>query len=164
MWGIVGEQDNIVEDGIELDDEFLGEFHHSVDAKGRLVLPSDHRSLIGKETIHMTLGFDNIMTIHPPADWVKIRASVGEMRRGDRSQRRTARALFSNASKQTLDKQGRITIPPNLREKCGLTKEVVVVGMGEFIEVWPQDRWESEQGEANDLYVNTDETTGMGSL
>ena len=153
-----------MDDDFETDDEFLGEFHHSVDAKGRLVLPSDHRSLIGEETIHMTLGFDNIVTIHPPEDWVKVRRSIGEMRRGDRNQRRVARTLFSNASKQALDKQGRITIPPSLREKCGLVKEVVVVGMGEFVEVWPAARWADEEGAAVDAYVNTSESTGMGSL
>lgn len=148
----------------DIDAEFLGSFSHSMDAKGRLVLPSEHRALLQGGALVMTIDFDGNMVIHPPESWRRLRASLNQMRRGDQSQRRTARAIYSHASKQELDKQGRVMVTPKLRDSCGLSKDVVVVGMGEHIEVWPAERWEAEEGASLDTYTNTRDSVGIGNL
>ena len=158
--------DVVTEDGPDwdTDDEFLGTENRSMDAKGRLVLPAKHRELLEGGRLVMTLGFDNCLTIHPVADWQDIKASLGQMHRGDKRQRRIARALYSNASKQELDKQGRVSIPSSLRDKVGLTREVAVVGMGNHIELWSAAEWEDEDDLARDAYTNNSEGLGIGAL
>jgi MraZ protein len=151
-----------VEDFDTDEDEFFGTHMHAMDAKGRLVLPSEHRALLEEGKLVMTLGFDNTLAIHPMDDWVQVRASLRSMQRGDQQQRRMARAIYSNASKQVLDKQGRVTIPVNLREICGLTRDVAVVGMGTHIEVWDAKRWAAEEGASRDTYANTTDSLGIG--
>ncbi len=144
------------------EDEFVGTHMHAMDAKGRLVLPADHRSLLEEGRLVMTLGFDNTLVIHPVEDWQRVRESVRGMQRGDVQQRRMARAIYSNASKQVLDKQGRVTIPAKLRQVCGLTKDVAVIGMSTHIEVWDAERWAAEESVSRDAYANTTAPLGIG--
>jgi MraZ protein len=151
-----------VEDFAGVDDEFLGQHMHAMDAKGRLVLPAEHRALLEGGKIVMTLGFDGSVDVHPIDEWQNIRASIAKMQRGDIAQRRMARAIYANASKQVLDKQGRITIPAKLRELCGLSKDVAVVGMGDHIEIWDADRWDVEDDASRETYANTEHSLGIG--
>ena len=162
MWGRVASKGRYVEDFDTDEDEFFGTYMHAMDAKGRLVLPSEHRSLLEEGRLVMTLGFDNTLAIHPMDDWLKVRQSLQGMQRGDVTRRRTARAIYSNASKQVLDKQGRVTIPAKLREHCGLTRDVAVIGMGSHIEVWDAKRWETEDGVSRDSFANTTDSLGIG--
>jgi MraZ protein len=149
-------------DGLE--DEFLGTYVHALDAKGRLVLPSDHRLLLGGGPLVMTLGFDRTVDIHTLRGWQQLRGSLAQGHRGDLTQRRLARAVFANASKQHLDRQGRVTVPPSLREQCGLRKDVAIVGMGPHIELWDAARWAEEDAASRDTYVNTRDAVGIGNL
>lgn len=151
-----------MEDFAGVDDEFLGQHMHAMDAKGRLVLPAEHRALLEGGKIVMTLGFDGSVDVHPIDEWQNIRASIAKMQRGDIAQRRMARAIYANASKQVLDKQGRITIPAKLRELCGLSKDVAVVGMGDHIEIWDADRWGVEDDASRETYANTEQSLGIG--
>jgi MraZ protein len=162
MVGQGGALGMVVEDFDGVDDEFLGTHMHAMDAKGRLVLPADHRSLLEGGKLVMTLGFDRTVDVHPIEEWQTIRASVAQMQRSDLQQRRMARAIYANASKQVLDKQGRISIPAKLREICGLTRDVAVVGMGDHIEIWDAERWAAEEGASRDTYENTRESLGIG--
>ncbi|WP_370326249.1 division/cell wall cluster transcriptional repressor MraZ [Euzebya sp.] len=145
-------------------DEFLGTYMHAMDAKGRLVLPAPHRQLLEEGRLVMTLGFDNCLVIHPMQDWQEVSSSLRSMQRGDQHQRRIARAIFSNASKQELDKQGRVSIPPNLRDAVQLTNAVAVIGMGTHIELWSAEEWEAESGISRDAYTNTKGGLGIGSF
>lgn len=151
-----------MEDFDGVDDEFLGQHMHAMDTKGRLVLPAEHRALLEGGKIVMTLGFDGSVDVHPIEEWQNIRASIAKMQRGDIAQRRMARAIYANASKQVLDKQGRISIPAKLRELCGLTKDVAVVGMGDHIEIWDADRWGDEDDASRETYANTEHSLGIG--
>lgn len=153
-----------VEDFDTDEDEFLGTFMHTMDTKGRLVLPSEHRALLEEGRLVMTIGFDGNMVIHPMGDWRELRASISQMQRGSQKQRRIARAMFGHASKQELDKQGRVSVTPKLRDACGLTKDVAVVGVGDHIEVWPAQRWEAEEGASVDAYTSTRDSVGIGNL
>lgn len=151
-----------MEDLTGVDDEFLGTAIHAMDAKGRLVLPADHRALLEGGKVVLTLGFDNQVEVHPLAAWQHIRASIAAMQRGDLESRRRARAIFSNASKQVLDKQGRVTIPPKLREVCGMSKDIAIVGMGDHIELWDAERWDTEDDASRDTLASTQESLGIG--
>ncbi|MGI9016377.1 MAG: division/cell wall cluster transcriptional repressor MraZ [Euzebya sp.] len=163
-WGTVVEKGRDVEDFDTDEDEFLGTFMHSLDTKGRLVLPSEHRALLEEGRLVMTLGFDGNMVIHPVADWRVMRDSLGEMQRGNREQRRIARAIYGHASKQVMDRQGRVTVTQKLRTTCNLMKDVAVVGMGDHIEVWPAEAWGDEEGASVETYTSTRDSVGIGKL
>lgn len=126
--------------------EFLGVHRHSMDTKGRLVLPAPHRELLEGGLV-MTIGFDNCLTVHPMEEWSRVRAALRELKTTDPVQRRFARMITSQAEHTQLDKQGRITIPQRLREYAHLTRDCAVVGAETRAEIWDSARWqEYEQG------------------
>lgn len=121
--------------------EFLGTHHHSMDDKGRLVLPAPFRDQLGGGLV-MTIGFDNCLSIHTPEGWEEARAQLRQLRTTNPAERQFIRLMASKAQRQTLDKQGRISIPGQLRDYARLTKDCAVVGADTKIEVWDAERWQ----------------------
>lgn len=141
--------------------EFLGFHHHSMDTKGRLVLPAPHRKLL-EEGLVMTIGFENCLTVHTLDDWKVVRASLRSLQTNDRQQRQFARMIASHAERTTLDKQGRVTIPQRLRQYAQLSKDCTVVGAEKHAEIWDAERWEDYSRRSLEDIADTDTTFNIG--
>jgi MraZ protein len=140
---------------------FLGEFQHTLDPKGRVILPSAFRELLS-EGLVMTVGLDNCLTVHPLADWNRVVAGLRNLRSTDRRERAFARMITSSAQPETPDRQGRITIPARLRDYARLTKDITVVGADSRVELWESGAWASYRDRAMDDFANTDEAFNLG--
>lgn len=140
---------------------FLGEFQHTLDPKGRVILPSAFRELLS-EGLVMTVGLDNCLMVHPAADWQRVVEGLRNLRTTDRRERMFARMITSSAHPETLDRQGRITIPARLREYAGLGKDVTVVGADARVELWDAAAWERYRDQAMQDFANTEESFDVG--
>ena len=127
---------------------FKGEFNHSIDAKGRVILPSRFREELGEEFV-MTVGLDGCLFIYPNDEW-EIFAEKLRQLPGTKDGRRLQRFFYSNAVTCEIDRQGRVLIPAKLREKAGLEKDIVFIGMDNKIEVWDRDDWNENSFEDMD--------------
>lgn len=130
---------------------FLGEFVHTIDGKGRLAIPARFRADLAIGLV-VTRGIDRCLAIYPIEEWKQLAKQVSALPMTDRRARAFRRLVFANASDAIPDKQGRVLIPPRLREYAGLDGEVIVTGLNVYIEVWNPDSWreEREHVEGND--------------
>ena len=140
---------------------FLGEFQHTLDPKGRVILPSAFREGL-TEGLVMTVGLDNCLTVHAVGDWQRVVAGLRNLRPTDRRERSFARMITSSAHPETPDRQGRITIPARLREYANLRKDVTIVGADSRIEVWDTAAWDAYRNQAMTDFANTDEAFNLG--
>lgn len=122
---------------------FLGEFVHTLDSKGRLTIPAKFRAELDTGLV-VTRGMDRCLAVFPLAEWDQLAAQVSKLPITDRRARALKRFLFAGASDVSPDKQGRILIPPHLREYAGLDGEVIVAGLSNYIEIWSADSWQDE--------------------
>lgn len=125
--------------------EFLGTHRHAMDAKGRLVLPAPYRELL-REGMVMTIGYDNCLTLQTPDQWEQTVTALRGLRSSNPRERMFSRLVASNAQRQELDKQGRISIPQELRDYARLTRDVAVVGDITRVEIWDAGRWDEYEG------------------
>ncbi|RHW39742.1 transcriptional regulator MraZ [Lysinibacillus yapensis] len=130
---------------------FMGEYQHSVDAKGRLIIPSKFRENLG-ETFVITRGLDNCLFGYPMDEWRKLEEKLKELPMTKKDARAFARFFFSGATEVEIDKQGRINIPTTLANYAKLEKECVVLGVSSKIEIWAKDTWESYFNEAENSF------------
>jgi MraZ protein len=135
---------------------FLGEYQHSVDDKGRLVMPSKFRQRLDDGCV-VTKGQEHCLYVFPHDRWETEVERVNSLPRTNRRNRNYARSFFGAASDQELDKQGRIQIPPALRSFADLGKDVVIVGVADWIEIWDTEAWETLSGEADEFYADIQE-------
>ncbi|TJX13328.1 division/cell wall cluster transcriptional repressor MraZ [Tissierella creatinini] len=119
---------------------FIGEHQHSLDDKGRLIIPSKFREDLGAEFV-MTKGLDSCLFVYPKNEWSIIEEKLKALPLTNRDARAFIRFFFSGASECTLDKQGRVLIPPSLREHSKLEKDAVVIGLSTRIEIWSKEEW-----------------------
>ncbi|MDY6876947.1 MAG: division/cell wall cluster transcriptional repressor MraZ [Chloroflexota bacterium] len=124
---------------------FLGEFVHTIDDKGRLTIPARFRDDLEGGLV-VTRGIDRCLAIYPMKAWKRLAKKVSALPMTDRSARAFRRLVFANASDFIPDKQGRVLIPPRLREYASLNGEVVVTGLNTYIELWNPDSWGEERG------------------
>ncbi len=121
---------------------FMSEYYHSLDPKGRLIIPQKYREQLG-DTFVVSRGMDHCLTIYTEEAWKKFTdklASVPELSNPDA--RKVTRFFISGACEMETDKQGRILIPQSLRTFAGLDKDVVLAGLGSRIEIWDRKKWE----------------------
>jgi MraZ protein len=140
---------------------FLGTYDHSLDGKGRLVMPSKFRGDLDKGCV-ITKGQEHCLYVFPMARWEKETSRVSNLPRTDRRARKIARSLFAGASDLSLDRQGRIQIPEKLRGYASLEKDVTVVGSADHVEIWSTPVWEAEEAEADEYYSGIEEVLGLG--
>ncbi len=122
-------------------DGFIGEYNHTIDTKGRVIIPLRFREELG-EKFYLSKGLDGCLWIHPMEEWQQFRASLRELSAIDEDSRLFKRFFLSGATECELDKQGRILIPGPLRTYAKLIKDVVVTGLDNRIEVWSQENWD----------------------
>ncbi len=129
---------------------FVGEYYHSLDEKGRLIVPNNFRQLLG-ETFYLTRGFERCLNIYTISDWNNFSEIISSFSPTDDLMRRLCRFWFSGSVQVTTDKLGRILIPSFLIDYAGLYKDVVIIGAGRHIEIWAKERWEEFNKEENIL-------------
>ena len=120
---------------------FMGEYNHNVDTKGRLIIPAKFRESLGERLV-VTRGLDGCLFVYDNSEWATFEKKLQTMLMGRKDSRNYARFFLAKASEVEVDKQGRILIPQKLREYAGLEKDVVMVGVGNRVEIWNKDTWE----------------------
>jgi MraZ protein len=121
---------------------FLGEYAHRLDQKGRLIIPARYRPHLDTGAV-LTRGLDRNLVIYPQDAWAQLRGQLAELPITHSGGRALKRLLFSGAVEIELDKQGRLLIPPYLREYAALDGVALVVGMETSIEVWSPGEWQA---------------------
>lgn len=128
---------------------FTGEYNHSIDAKGRLIVPAKFREQLGNEFV-VTKGLDGCLFVYSEEKWTRIEESLKEKPLTSKDARKFLRFFFAGAATCEVDKQGRILLPANLREYAGIDKDVVSVGVFDRVEIWNKERWQ-ENGDFDDM-------------
>jgi MraZ protein len=141
---------------------FLGEHQHSLDAKGRVILPARFRDQLEGGAV-MAKALDGCLAIYPPEEFGRVAQNAREAAQRGASERQAARAFFTGAVEITPDKQGRVAVPQHLREFAGLTREVIVAGMYTRIEIWDAQRFREldREGDASILAATDIPDFGM---
>ena len=139
---------------------FMGEYNHTVDAKGRLIVPSKFRELLGEEFV-ITKGLDGCLFMYSSEEWKNIEVKFREISQFSKDARKFARFFFASAAVCEVDKQGRVLISAVLREFAGIEKEVVLAGVLNHIEIWSKDRWQ-ENNEYDDVGEIAEHMAGLG--
>ena len=119
---------------------FMGEFNHTVDTKGRLIIPTRFREKLGEEFV-VTKGLDGCLFVYPQKAWEEFEEKLRALPLTRKDARTLVRFFVAGATPCELDKQGRILVPATLREFAGLEKDVVLAGVTNRVEIWSKDRW-----------------------
>ena len=130
------------------DGMFMSEYNHTVDAKGRLIIPSKFREALGEEFV-VSKGMDGCLFVYANDDWNAFEQKLTSLPLINKEARQFARFFLAGAATVELDKQGRILLPAALREFAGLDKDVVLVGVGSRIEIWSKEKWEDMNADAD---------------
>lgn len=121
---------------------FIGEYQHSIDAKGRVIIPAKFRDELGDKFI-LTRGLDNCLFIFPQEEWEKFEEKLLNLPVASKDARAFVRYFFSSAVECEIDKQGRLTVPQNLKDHARIEKEIVTIGVMSRVEIWSKHEWES---------------------
>ena len=124
---------------------FMGEYSHTVDQKGRMIVPSKFREQLGDEFV-VTKGLDRCLYIYPKTEWDRLEEQFTQVPLIKKEAREFARFFFAGAANCEVDKQGRILLPQVLRSYAGIDKDVVLAGVMNKVEIWSKDRYDSETG------------------
>lgn len=120
---------------------FLGEYQHSIDDKGRIIIPAKFREALGSDFI-ITRGLDNCLFVYPRSEWTQLEQRLKSLPSMAANARAFSRLLFAGASECEWDKQGRVNVPSHLREYAKLEKECTVIGVSTRVEIWNKTLWE----------------------
>jgi MraZ protein len=126
---------------------FTGSYFHTMDSKGRVSIPSRYRDILEvlKDRQVVLTNFDGYLLAFPQSEWLKIEAKLSEQAIFDKEVRAFQRFLISGVEDCPLDRQGRILIPPNLRDYAKLTREVCIVGAIRSFEIWDRQTYEAHR-------------------
>lgn len=119
---------------------FMGEFHHSLDAKGRIILPSRFRDEL-QDSVIVTRGLDGCLNVYTQEAWQAIYEKLLTLPTTNRDARIYVRMMTAKASECSFDSQGRILLPQNLIKDAEIEKEAVIVGAGNHVEIWSASKW-----------------------
>ena len=119
-----------------------GEFNHSIDAKGRLIIPSKLRESLGEHFV-ITKGMDGCLFLYPENEWEAFEDKLRTLPLTNKKARDFKRFFLGSAVEGELDKQGRVLISSSLRAYASLDKEVVLAGVLDKVEIWSKDAWEA---------------------
>jgi len=130
---------------------FMGEFQHTIDPKGRLIVPVKYRDELGDSFV-VTKGLDNCLFVYPMNEWRTMEEKLRSLPFTKADARAFSRFFFSGAAECELDKQGRILLPAHLREYASLDKDVVLIGVSTRVEIWSKESWDSYSDQAGQDY------------
>jgi len=120
---------------------FMGEYNHTIDTKGRLIIPSKFRELLGDDFV-VTKGLDGCLFVYDNTEWAAFEEKLKALPITNKDARQFVRFFLAGAAAVEVDKQGRILVPGVLREFAGLQKDVVLIGVASRVEIWSKERWE----------------------
>lgn len=122
-----------------------GEYNHTIDAKGRVTVPSRFREVLGDHFV-ITRGFDGCLAAYPAERWDRIEKNLMALSLTNAAGRKLTRLFLGNAIECDVDKMGRILIPQPLRNAAGISRDVVMTGLGDRVEVWDSEAWNKVNG------------------
>ena len=133
----------------------MGEYSHSLDTKGRLIMPAKLRQVIGDKFI-LTKGLDGCLFAFSQTEWNNFEEKLKGLPLSDKNARNFVRFFLSGATECEIDKQGRFLIPTNLRISANLEKDAIIIGVGTRIEIWNKETWEKcdEEISADEIAEN----------
>jgi MraZ protein len=120
----------------------MGEYLHTIDAKGRLILPAKFREELG-ELFIVTKGLDNCLFVYAKEEWAILEGKLKQLPLAKPEARAFVRFFFAGAAEVECDKQGRVLLPTNLREYAQVEKDVVILGVSNRVEIWSKSVWDS---------------------
>ena len=126
----------------------IGEYEHSLDAKGRLIMPAKLREDIGEKFI-VTKGLDGCLFGFSQTEWNNFEDKLKTLPLTNKNARDFVRFFLSGATECEIDKQGRFLIASNLRDYADMEKEVAIIGVGTRIEIWNKEKWKEYNSEEN---------------
>lgn len=127
---------------------FIGEYQHTMDPKGRLIVPAKFREGLG-ESFVVTKGLDSCLFVYPIEEWQQFEAKLKTLPMTNKDARKFVRFFLAGARECEIDKQGRVLIASNLREHALIEKDVVLIGVSNRVEIWSKESWNA--------YNNVDE-------
>ncbi len=158
LWKEVGESGtpdsfrrSAIKEGIE--QMFLGQYMHSLDSKGRLTIPSRYRALL-IEGAYIVQGFDRNLMVWTKSSFERISQRVSQGSITDPTSRLLRRFIYSSGDELEVDRAGRILIPEFLRQTAQLDNDVVVVGVGDYFEIWSPSLWAEQLANVQDAEAN----------
>ncbi len=119
---------------------FMGEYHHNIDEKGRLIMPAKFRTNLSDKFV-ITRGLEKCLYVYTYSDWQKLVEKISTLPFTKKDARIFIRSFFSSAAEVEVDRQGRINITSNLINHASLIKECVIIGANDRIEIWSEDNW-----------------------
>lgn len=128
---------------------FMGQYLHNLDDKGRIIIPTKIREQL-TPTVVVTIGFDKCIALYSMEGWEKFQTSLLTLPANSQDARKHVRLIVGSASTLEFDKQGRINLPANLLTHAGASKECVVVGVLDHVEIWSKEIWDNYQNAAMD--------------
>lgn len=141
---------------------FMGEYNHTVDTKGRLIIPSKFREVLGDKFV-VTKGLDGCLFVYDNTEWNAFEEKLKAMPISKKDNRMFVRHFLAGAAEVEVDKQGRILIPGKLREFADITKDVVLIGAAGHIEIWSEQRWTSmEEDEEESMETIAERMADLG--
>lgn len=125
-----------------IDNMFIGEYHHTIDDKGRIIVPAKFRDELGSSFV-VTRGIESCLFVYPNKNWNQICEKLNSLPFTRKDARIFNRFFMSGATNVELDKQGRINIAAPLINHANLTKDCVIIGTGDRLEIWSKEDWDS---------------------
>lgn len=126
----------------------IGEYEHSLDAKGRLIMPAKLRTDMGEKFI-ITKGLDGCLFVFSQNEWSNFESKLKELPLTNKNARDFVRFFLSGATECEIDKQGRFLLVNTLREYAEITKEVIIIGVGTRLEIWNKEKWKKYNSNEN---------------
>ena len=123
---------------------FMCKYQNSIDAKNRMIVPSKYREELGYKCV-LTKGIDKCLYIYPMSEWERFMTKLSALPSSDMNARAFVRHFYANAVECEVDRQGRLTIPQELRDYAGIDKELVTIGILDKIEIWSRAEWENAE-------------------
>ena len=160
--GVICSHFRIQFSGNESDAVLRGRFEHTLDSKGRVSIPAKFRDVIGKrysDTIIVT-NFDHCLVAYPLEEWEVVERRAAALPQLKKEVKAFQRFFLSGATECPIDKQGRILVPPSLRQYAGLEREAVLVGLIKRFELWSKERWQQEFAKAQKGFETASEALG----
>lgn len=141
---------------------FMGEYNHTVDAKGRLIIPATYREKLGERFV-VTKGIDDCLVVYAMEQWEELLEKLSQISMTRQNNRNFNRFMLGKAGEVELDSHGRILLNNAFREYAQIEKEVVLVGAGKYIEIWAKDKYE-EMMNGLDIAAIADELDAAGIM
>lgn len=132
---------------------YIGEYIHSIDAKGRVIMPQKFREQLSP-TFYITRGIDGCLFVYDETEWQAMYDKMKDLRLTSKKAREFSRFLYAPAREVEVDKQGRIIIPQNLREYAEIKKDVAITGVASRIEIWSKERYDQYNKEKEEIFDN----------